>query len=154
PDMSALIYPGLMLFNGAFLAAREHLASRDVDWLRERCTRIVLVLPVLGLALVAAIRFIEAPQTATLSVRAGDAAAILVHILLYAVYRHRLPDMWVLGATMLSACISVEWTVFKAVGGVFGVAGAITSSLMGGVTMAVFAATIVGLRSIAKELGA
>lgn len=154
PDMSALIYPGLMLFNGAFLAAREHLASRDVDWLRERWTRIVLVLPVLGLALVAAIRFIEAPQTATVSVRAGAAAAIVVHILLYAVYRHRLPDMWVLGATILSACIIVEWTVFKAVDAVFGDAEAITYFLMGCFTLAVFAATIVGLRSIAKEIGA
>ena len=112
--MEALIFVWLTLLNGAALALREYLVvGRGRAWLAARWTRWLLTIAVLLFMLFSALAWIFEAENAALSVALSGALGVIGHIALYYLYRHRLADFWSLAATVLSACIVLDFVVIK-----------------------------------------
>lgn len=113
-EMEALILVWLTLLNGAALALREYFAvARGRAWLAARWTRWLLTITVLLCMLISALAFIFEAEDASLSLTLSGTLGVIGHIALYYLYRHRLADFWSLAASVLSACIVLDFVVIK-----------------------------------------
>ena len=148
-----LIFGYLALLNGAALAVREWSATRRVDWIAPRWTRMLLVLATLLAFLVPAGTLVMADD-ATASLLATGIIGLIGHVVLYAVYRHLLRDAWAVSATVLSGCLILDTAAYRVLTNAFGVATAATWLGLGLATLVIFAGAVVYLRSIAHALGA
>ena len=153
-ESEMMIVSYLAIFNAAFLGLREFFVSQGTKWLQDQWTRVVLVVPILVYALIPTIALIVEPSRATHAIVLGAVLSAIIHGIFYIVYRHKIPDMWGLAATILSGCIILESAIFKALTEVFRHSGAIMYLLMGGITLGVFTLAIIKLRTIAKEMEA
>ena len=153
-EMQMLIYGYLALLNGAALAVREWGTLRGVDWLAPRWTRVSLALVTLYLLLGAAATLILADDTTT-SMLVTGIIGLIGHVVFYAVYRHVLRDLWTVSATVLSGCLILDAGAYRILEQcVFGDSTAPTWLGVGLATLVIFAAAMVYLRSIARELRA
>ena len=111
-EMEALIFIGLTLLNGAALALHEYFAvHKGPIWLAARWTRRLLTLAILTIMLGPILEWISSADRATLSVVLAGTSGVIGHIALYYLYRYRLMDLWSLAATVLSACIVLDYIV-------------------------------------------
>lgn len=151
-DTEMMIFSYLALFNGVFLGLREYFSTKAVHWLAEQWTRVVLVVPILGYVLIPTLILIITPGHATFAIVFGALLAAVTHIAFYILYRYKLPDMWGLATTILSACIILESAIFKGITEVFDDDNAFAYLLMGCITLGIFTLAIIKLRVIAKEM--
>ncbi len=151
-QVEMMILPLMALFNAVFLALREIGAERGLEWLSERWTREILVLPVLTCAAIPIIwLIIEDYDRVTYSIRWGALTGLALHAGLYLYYRYRRVDMWALATIVLSACIIVEAMFFHLLVDRILHVEAFTLLLLGGITIAIFTSAIVYLRRVAKS---
>lgn len=151
-DTEMMIFSYLALFNGVFLGLREYFSTKVGHWLAEQWTRVILVVPILGYVLIPTLMFIIQPGRATFAIVFGTLLAAVIHTFFYILYRYKLPDMWGLATTILSACIILESAIFKGITEVFDHGSAFAYLLMGCVTLGIFTLAIIKLRVIAKEM--
>ena len=153
-ESGMMIISYLAIFNSVFLGLREFFANRDTKWLQDQWTRVVLVVPILGYALIPTIMLIFNPSGATHAIVLGAVLSAIIHGVFYVIYRHKIPDIWILAATILSGCITLESAILKALVEVFKRSDsyAIMYSLMGGSTIGLFTLAIIKLRTIIKEM--
>jgi uncharacterized membrane protein len=147
-----MIFSYLALFNGVFLGLREYFSSQAVSWMAGQWTRVVLVVPILGYLFIPTLMFVVEPSHTTFSIVIGTVLSTLTHLVFYILYRYKLPDMWGLTTTLLSACLILETAVFKVLRETSGHSDAMMFLLMGGITLAIFTLAIIKLRLIAKEM--
>ena len=152
-EMEMLIYGYVALLNGAALAVREWGTLRGVDWLAPRWTRVSLALVTLYVLWGAAATLILADDTTT-SMLVTGIIGLIGHVVFYAVYRHVLRDLWTVSATVLSGCLILDAGAYRILDSVFGDNTAPTWLGVGLATLVIFAAAMVYLRSIARELRA
>ena len=152
-EMQMLIYGYLALLNGAALAVREWGTLHGVDWLAPRWTRVFLALVTLYDLLVAATTMILVDDTTT-SILVTGIIGLIGHVVFYAVYRHVLRDTWTVSATVLSGCLIVDSAAYRVLSHAFGDSTAATWLGLGIATLVIFAAAMVYLRSVARELRA
>lgn len=152
-DTEMMIFSYLALFNGVFLGLREYFSTKAVHWLAEQWTRVVLVVPILGYVFIPTLMFIiDYDEHAPPAVAFGTLLAAVTHAVFYILYRYKLPDMWGLATTILSACIILESAIFKGITEVFDDGDAFAYLLMGCITLGIFTLAIIKLRVIAKEM--
>lgn len=148
-EMDFLIFGYLALFNGLALALREWGALRGVDWIAPLWTRQLLALITLGVLLIPVLWMVMGSGVRT-SVLVTGMIGLIGLFTLYAIYRHVLQDIWALAATVLSGCLIASAAAYRVLGDAFGdFPGAIWLS-RGLVTLLIFSAAIVYLRSVTK----
>ena len=109
-----MIFLWLTLLNGAALGLREYVAvARGQAWLAARWTRLLLTITVLLCMLISAVVWIFDGGNASLSIKLSGTLGVIGHFALYYLYRHLLADLWSLTATVLSACIVLDFIVIK-----------------------------------------
>lgn len=151
-ESDLLICSYLAFLNSVILGAREWAAKRGMRWVTGRWNRVVLATSVLGYVMVPLVLFVTDDHRADSGVTLGALLGLAAHACLIYVYRSRIPDIWVLAVTILSACIVIECAVFHALDGVFGSFEASLFLLMSLATVLVFTLAIVILRRLAKGL--
>lgn len=153
-EMEFMIFTYMAILNGAALALREYFAvAKAQEWLEARWTRLVLAVATLLIMLIPIVALIVEPYSATKSVVLSGVIGLIGHGAVYYVYRYKLPDMGSLAATVLSACIAFEFFVFKTLlGESLWRADAGIYLIMGIATLGIFAAAIVYLRNVSKNL--
>jgi uncharacterized membrane protein len=151
-ETEMMICSYLALFNGLFLGLREYFSTKSVSWLAGQWTRVVLVVPILSYIFIPTLLFVDNPSHATFSIILGALLAVVIHIAFYILYRYKLPDMWGLATTILSACIILESAIFKGITEVFDNSDAFAYLLMGCITLGIFTLAIIKLRVIANEM--
>lgn len=156
PDRESemMIISYLAMFNAAFLGLREVFVSQGKKWLQAQWTRVALVVPILGYAFIPTIALIAKPSCATRAIVLGAVLSAIIHRVFYVVYRHKIPDMWGLAATILSGCIILESAIFKVLTEVFPHSNAIMYLLRGGMTLGLLTLAMIKLRTIAKDMEA
>lgn len=142
----------IMLFDGAFLVAREILARWRFDWVAGRWTRLFLALPVLATATMALLAVIvdHYGEKSLQSAAAGVAAAAYVAV--FIVYRRLLPDVWILAAAVVGACIVVVVGIFEVLNRASPGADVGAFFLTGLLTLVVFALGVAWLRAVARDI--
>ena len=70
---------------------------------------------------------------------------------IYAVYRHWLRDIWVVAATVLSACLILEAAAYRVVLEAFEGVTSLALFSLGWATLIIFSAGVVYLRSIIRR---
>jgi uncharacterized membrane protein len=147
------LYIYLVVFNCVFLGLRELFAYRGATWLSPVWTRFILVVPILWWIQIPTWTFIYS-STATPLDTLAVALCAAIHLIFFGVYRFKLPDMWGLTATLISACILFEAICFRAL--TIGHQGdpIAATFLMGIVTVGLFALVVVLLRKISAEMEA
>ena len=152
-DMEFMIFAYMTILNGAVLALREYFAAKKVyEWIEARWTRIALIIIILSITLIPILAWIFEPSKATESIVLSSVIGLIGHVVAYCFYRHRLPDMWSLSATILSSCIIVEAAGFKILSEMFGKSDSIMFLAMGLMTLGIFTRAIIVLRKITKEM--
>jgi uncharacterized membrane protein len=151
-EMEFMIFTYMAVLNGVALALREYFALKEYEWLRVRWTRVVLIIATLVIMLIPITIWIVEPSRATQSNIFSGMIGLAGHGVAYFVYRHKLPDMWSLAATILSGCIIVEVAGFKILSEMFHRADAIMFLMIGLMTLGVFTSAIIYLRKIAKYM--
>ena len=152
-EMAMFIFAYLALLNGAALAGREWGAMHGVDWLAPRWTRVLLSIATLW-ALFVPTATLVGDSDATVSVLVTGFIGLIGHVALYTVYRHVLPDAWAVTATVLSGCLILDLGAFRILRDVLGDNTAATWLTLGLVTLVIFTAATVYLRSVAAKLKA
>ena len=148
-DMNFLIFGYLALFNGAVLGLREWGAQRGVEWAAQRWTRVLLTL---GVLLIPVLWLIGSSGGVRTSILVTGIIGLHGHVAHYAVYRHVLPDMRALAATVLSGCLILDAAAYRVLGDAFGDYDAAAWLSRGLATLLIFAAAIIYLRSITKKV--
>lgn len=151
-DMDTLQFTILVIGNGLFIMLREFAVTRNANWLHEKWTRLVLIIPVLCFSLVPALTLIFHYKRATPAVLTGAVVTAAAHGLLYLFYRYKRPDMWVLAATILSLCLLGEAVVCRTLAEFIRFESAATFLLLGIITISIFTFAIVRLRVVQKKL--
>jgi uncharacterized membrane protein len=151
-EMTFLIFTYMAILNGVALALREYFVLKEYEWLRARWTRVVLTIATLVIMLIPITIWIVEAGRATHSNIISGIIGLAGHGVAYVVYRHKLPDMWSLAATVLSGCIIVEVAGFKILSEMFSRAEAAMFLMIGLMTLGVFTSAIIYLRKIAKHL--
>lgn len=147
-----MIVSYLAVFNTFFLGLREYFAAKGLDWLQDRWTRVVLIVPILVYVLIPAVILITEPEYATRSIVLGALLSAVIHAGFYIIYRYKLPDMRGLAATVLSGCIISETAIFKVLHELFRHSDSLMFLLMGALTLVVFSLAIIHLRIIRETL--
>ena len=142
----------LAAFNLVFLILREALVYRGVQWLSERWTRLILIVPILFGLLVPSINFIWEPGRTTTAITFGAMFSVVTHLGLFILYRRVLLDMWVLATVFLSGCIILENAAFKLMWEIFDRTDAALFLITGLITIAIFTFAIAVLRQIARRM--
>ncbi len=150
-EMSFLIFGYLALLNGAALGLREWGTLRGYDWVAARWTRVLLALVTLGVLLIPVLWMVMSSGVRT-SILVTGVVGLHGHVALYAVYRHVLPDMRALAATVLSGCLILVGAAYRVLGDALGDYGGAAWFSRGLATLLIFAAAIVYLRSVTKKL--
>jgi uncharacterized membrane protein len=151
-EMEMMITSILAALNLTFLGLREYFVHKGTEWLSERWTRVILIIPILVCLLIPTIMFIVEPNRATSSIGIGAVFGLIAHAGLFIIYRYKLPDMWSLSAVFLSSCIILESAGFKLLSEIFNHADAALFLLAGIMTIGIFTFAIVMLRQIAKNM--
>jgi len=105
-EMEFMIFTYLAVLNGVALALREYF--KEYEWLRVRWTRFVLTIATLVIMLIPITIWIAQPDRATHSNIISGIIGLVGHGVAYFVYRHKLPDMWSLAATVLSGSMPLS----------------------------------------------
>ncbi len=153
-EMHFMIFACLALFNGAALALREMFLARGRAWLAPEWTRALPAVATLILMLIPIEAWIIESSRASLSIILSAVLGIAGHVVFYFVYRYKLPDMWVLSATILSACVILETGCFRMLSEMLGRFDAAMLLTMGFLTLGIFTAAIIYLRGLIKTLEA
>lgn len=141
-----LLFICLAFLNGFALALREYgLSHKQYSWLAPQWIRVLLAIATLLYLLMPIILWIIAPENTSFSMMVSVVLGLVGHGLFYYVYRHRLRDMWVLSATILSVCLMGEAILFSHLFDL----SSLMFLIMGLVTLAIFATAIRYLRKIA-----
>ncbi|TAL30567.1 MAG: DUF2157 domain-containing protein [Alphaproteobacteria bacterium] len=111
-EMEALILPIVAGFNGAALAVREILESR-YDWLQKRWTRVAPALAVIGAAAFPCVAMIVEWRHVDPGLFIAAMAGAGILLAMFAVFRYIKPDMPTVAATVLAACVILEFGVFR-----------------------------------------
>ena len=144
-----LIYSYMAIGNSIALALREYFTGRSsYEWLQSRWLRLMLVISILAFMLIPAVALILSFAEVTWSLWLSSTIGIVGHCVLYYTYRYQLPDIWALAATVLSACIILEFLAFDML--LFG--GAVAWLLLAFITLALFTAALVHLRQVTKQM--
>ena len=152
-DMAFMILLWLTLLNGAALALREYVAVvRGRAWLAARWTRLLLTITVLLCMLISALTWIFDGENASLSIKLSGATGVIGHLALYYLYRHLLTDLWSLTATVLSACIVLDFAMLET--WVFGSANPLRFLLAGLLTTGLFTIAALYLKRAARQMAA
>lgn len=144
----------LMALFGAALIAREVLAARGVSWPAARWTRFFLGLPLLAAAVQLAIILLAAFGRFGPAEGGAILAIVVVLVAMAAVYRGPLPDLAMLAAVALSACVIADFAVFRSLVGDGRRGDMGTYFIMGIVTLALFTAAVAWLRATSRHLEA
>lgn len=144
----------LIAFDGAFLVAREVLVARGWTWPAGRWTRFVPALPVLTAVTMAGIALIGRRSAYGSEEWVALVVVPCVLIGFFVVYRSRLPDLAVLSATAIAACVVADLLLFELLtsGGHGGDIGVFFS--MGIASLSLFAGAVAWLRGVARTLEA
>lgn len=151
-EVEMMITSILAALNFTFLGLREYFAHKGTEWLSERWTRVILIIPILVCLLIPIIIFIVEPNRATSSIEIGAVFGLVAHAGLFVTYGYKLHDMWSLSAVFLSVCIILESAGFKLLSEIFNRADAAMFLLAGIMTIGIFTFAIVMLRQIAKNM--
>lgn len=113
-EMQFMISTYLIFFNGAVLALREYaLVKKSHLWLKSYWIRRLLTLALLSLTLIPILVWILSYGNVTLSINISAAVGLLGQVVLYLLYRYRLPDLWSLAGAVLSVCIIIEVAIAR-----------------------------------------
>ncbi|MET3356342.1 UNVERIFIED_ORG: putative membrane protein [Xanthobacter viscosus] len=142
----------LMALFGIALLSRETLAARGIAWLTARWTRFFLGVPLLAATVHLAIALLEEFDGFRPAEEGALVAIPLCLAAMAVVYRRPIPDLAMLAAVALSACIIADFGLFRllASGGKRADIG--TYFIMGVATLALFAAAIAWLRATSRKL--
>ncbi len=141
----------IILFDAAFLLAREWLAGAGVAWAAQRWTRWLLLVPILGAATVCSIGWIFHRHGTTGLDGLGAAVSVGAILGAVAVYRWVLRDVAALTLAVMAACVVIVMAGFELMyrlspGADIGI------FLIGGLfTLGVFAAAVAWLRHAARD---
>lgn len=149
------LYLAVMALDAAFLVARESLVAAGHDWPAARWTRVVLAVPILTAATFATFWLIDFKARDLDALDWATVAAVpLVLAGFFVVYRRRLPDLAVLSATAITACVIVDVVLYRLLAGRGSQADFGLFLLMGLVTLAIFAGAVAWLRGVARSMEA
>lgn len=152
-EMYYLIFGYLALLNGTALGLREWVALRGHDWVGARWTRVLLVLGTLGVLLNPALRMIMETRDVPASLVLTGIIGLFGIVALFTIYRHVLRDTGMLAATILSGCLILEVTMYRAAVEVFDDFGAAARLSLAVATVVIFTAAMVYLRSLIEQRG-
>lgn len=144
----------LMALFGIALLGRETLAARGISWPAARWTRFFLGLPLLAAAVQLAVILLE--EFGGFGPAEGMAIAVIPLCLaaMAVVYRRPIPDLAMLAAVALAACIIADFALFRLLIDGSKRADIGTYFLMGVATLALFAAAVAWLRATSRKLEA
>jgi uncharacterized membrane protein len=153
-EMEFMIFTYMAILNGTALALREYCSvEKAYEWLESRWTRVVLTIASLLIMMIPVVVWILEPSRATESIILSGVIGLAGHGAVYFFYRHKLPDMWSLAATVLSGCIITEFLIFKLMlGERFWRADAGMYLTMGLMTLGIFTAAIIYLRKVSENM--
>lgn len=146
------MYLSLLALDGGFLLAREWLAARGQAWVAGRWTRIVLALPVLAVVTLASFWLWDKSDAYRPTDWAMTLAIPAVLVGFLGVYHKRLPDLAVLSAAAIAACVVLDFLLFQLFtrNGRSGDMG--TFLLMGIVTLGIFTIAVASLRAASRSM--
>jgi uncharacterized membrane protein len=155
-EMETLIMPLLALFNGAALALREVL-ERRFNWLAARWTRVLPALAVIGAATLPCIILIGGWHSANEGIVIGAVTGAGVLCAMFGVFRYLKPDMPTVAATVLAACVILEFAVYRLLdhhGGYesYRTTEALRLLAQSVFTIALFTGAVIWLRMTTREL--
>lgn len=153
-DVEMVLLSVLAIWNLIFLVMREYVARRGADWVQHVWTRLGLVIPVVGLLVIPSILFINRPYSSDTGTIIGALLSALVHIALYWIYRHKIPDKRVIATIFISVCLMIETGLYKILSVFLGQNGFGLSLVMGVLTLGVFTVAALGLRTIYQQMEA
>ncbi len=144
----------IVLFNSAFLALREDVAAKGIQWPDHRWTRIALVVPVIFYSALLIINFIfsRSAEPMQIFIILCTILFALVHAVCYLIYRYKLPDMWVLTTIILSVCLILETLVVRLTSNVDRLDRLSTLVIISCATLTIFTLAIKILLTIAREI--
>ena len=144
----------IVLFNSAFLALREYVAAKGIQWPDHRWTRIALVVPVIFYSALLIINFIfsRSAEPMQIFIILCTILFALVHAVCYLIYRYKLPDMWVLTTIILSVCLILETLVVRLTSNVDRLDRLSTLVIISCATLTIFTLAIKILLTIAREI--
>ncbi len=154
PRWEALVIALLIALDGAALAAREVAVSRGAHWLASRWTRYVLGYAVVFLAFLPLLEIALRPQRVGPGELVAGLVAFGAHVAVAWFYRRRQPDLGMLGAIALSACIVLEVALFQVLEDWWRSVEALAFFAMAGITIAIFAAAVSWLRKVSAHIDA
>ncbi len=152
-EMEFLIFIHMTLLNAAALALREYFACQH-QWLQVQWTRVLLIVATLTIMIIPVLLWIVEPGRATQSIILSACLGLVGHVAAFFVYRHKLPDMWALAATVLSACIMLETGIFKVIWEIGFDSESFMFLMTGLLTLGIFTCAIIYLRNVAKLMEA
>lgn len=146
------ITSALTALNLICLGLREYYVhKKNTEWLAERWTCIILVIPILICLLIPTIWFIVWPDYSSLVIKVEAICCLIAHVGLFITYRYKLPDMWPLSTIVLSGCTILELAGFKLLNQIF-YNNTIVFLLAGIMTISIFAIGVFTLRHIVKNI--
>ena len=172
-EMASMIFVCVSILNGVVLALREYLIEKEAyAWLRPEWIRIMLVTVVLFTLLIPimfwinrvywmdlAQRYTTIPESLILSSLFG----IVGYVVIYYIYRHKLPDLKPLVIAIFFGCITLEFLASKILFGRYVTHVMLNSSwrdgstaivylIMAMFTLVVFTTAAVYLRNVSRRL--
>lgn len=142
----------IVLLHVAFLAARETMAARGVDWPAARWTRHFAGLPILIALTLSALTLLDRPRGF------GPAewmATGLIPLLLgggLLVYRRIVPDVAMLAAVTIAVTAIADFALFRLLIGGRDRADLGVYFIMGLVTLGLFAGAVARLRAVSRDM--
>lgn len=152
-DTEMLIMPILATFNGAALALREYLEPRFA-WLAARWTRVLPALAVIAASTLPCLMLLVKWSRVNDGVVIGATLGACLLAAMFAFFRYRKPDMPTVAATVLAACVILEFAVWRIMDSdTYGlVANSLQLLLQGAFTIALFTGAVVWLRLTTKKM--
>ena len=151
-EMAFLIFGYLALLNGTALGLREWGAVRGYGWIGVRWTRVLFALVTLGVLLIPVLRLVTSSDGVSNSLLLTGIGGLIGHCAIYAIYRYWLRDIWVLAATVLSACLILEAAAYRVVLDAFAELASLALFSLGWATLIIFSGAVVYLRSIVRRI--
>ncbi|ETZ07011.1 putative membrane protein [Holospora obtusa F1] len=109
-----MVLPYLSIVNLIFLGLREFFVNQGKEWLKNRWTREILVVFILVCLLPSPIDLILQKKLSTDAIVFGSELSLIVHNVLYFVYRYKIRDIRMLIAVILSGSVILGSAIYKA----------------------------------------
>lgn len=103
--MEEMIFFYLVILNGLFLFGREFVLQRGGVWLKARWLRAFLSFIVLGISFIPMATIVIESSVVTFSLIVSSALGLMLHIVIFLVYRYKFPDMQILAMVLFSGCV-------------------------------------------------